>query len=96
MNESREYLTSQIITYLGNKRSLLGDIEAAGTELKAKLGKEKCVCADLFSGSGIVSRLLKKHSQLLYVNDLENYSCMLSSCYLTDRKDFDEKKYDEC
>ena len=29
----------------------------------------------MVSGSGIVSRLLKKHSSTLNVNDIEPYSC---------------------
>lgn len=32
------------------------------------------VCKDLFFGSGVVTRMLKQHSSLLFVNDLENYA----------------------
>lgn len=48
------YLNEQIITYLGNKRKLLPLILRA-TEPNNK------VCLDLFSGSGIVSRLFKEN-----------------------------------
>ena len=95
MTENKDFLTTQIITYLGNKRSLIGKIEAEIEEIHAKIGKERLVCADLFSGSGIVARMLKGHSSKLIVNDLENYSKMINSCYLTNRSDFPEQKYAE-
>ena len=60
--ENNEFLTTQIITYIGNKRSLLGNIEKEILEIEKKIGKQKMVCADFFSGSGIVARMMKKHS----------------------------------
>ncbi len=95
MEENQEFLTTQIITYIGNKRSLIGNIEKEIDEISKKLGKEKLVCADLFSGSGIVARALKKHSEKLIVNDLENYSKIINSCYLTNKNDFPDEKYTE-
>ena len=86
--ENKDFLTTQIITYLGNKRSLIGNIEKQVEEIERKLGKKKLVCADAFSGSGIVARMLKKHSSKLIVNDLENYSTLINSCYLTNKKDY--------
>ena len=86
--ENKDFLTTQIITYLGNKRSLIGKIEKEVEEIESKLGKKKLVCADLFSGSGIVARMLKKHSSKLIVNDLENYSSLINSCYLINKKDY--------
>lgn len=91
--ENKDFLTTQIITYLGNKRSLIGSIEKEVEIISAKLGKDKLICADVFSGSGIVARMLKKHSSKLIVNDLENYSSMINSCYLINKKDFPKKKY---
>lgn len=93
LEENKEFLTTQIITYLGNKRSLLGYIEKEVEDISSRLKKEKLVCADLFSGSGIVARMLKKHSSRLIVNDLENYSYVINSCYLANKKDFPEKEY---
>ena len=93
--ENKEFLTTQIITYLGNKRSLIANIEKEISEISQKLGKDKMICADVFSGSGIVARMLKKHSKELIVNDLENYSVMINSCYLTNKKDFSKEKYNE-
>jgi len=91
--ENKDFLTTQIITYLGNKRSLLGYIENEVNLISEKIGKEKMICADLFSGSGIVARMLKYHSEKLIVNDLENYSKVINSCYLSNKKDFPSELY---
>ena len=88
IEENKDFLTTQIITYLGNKRSLIGKIEKEIESISEKVGKTKLVCADLFSGSGIVARMLKKYSSKLIVNDLENYSSVINSCYLINKKDF--------
>lgn len=90
--ENNEFLTAQIITYIGNKRSLLGNIEKEILEIEKKIGKQKMVCADFFSGSGIVARMMKKHSSKLITNDLENYSRVINSCYLTDKKDYPKEQ----
>lgn len=91
--ENSEYLTTQIITYLGNKRQLIGSIEAEVAAVARILGKEKLVCADLFSGSGVVARMLKKYSGVLIVNDLEEYSRLINDCYLTNREDFPKERW---
>ncbi|MCR5620862.1 MAG: DNA adenine methylase [Treponema sp.] len=96
MEETPEYLSSQIITYIGNKRQLLANIEAEVLTVHKELGKEKLVCADIFSGSGIVARMLKGHSDQLTVNDLEEYSQVLNSCYLANRADFPEERWQAC
>lgn len=89
--ESKEFLTTQILTYLGNKRTLIYDIEKVVQKISCELGKSKLISADLFSGSGIVSRMLKKYSSKIIANDLESYSTLVNSCYLTDRKNYPEK-----
>lgn len=96
VDESREYLTEQIITYLGNKRSLLSFIGLAVDYVKQDLGKDKIDIVDIFSGSGIVSRYLKQHANCLISNDLESYSNVINKCYLSNSNeiDIDEiKKY---
>lgn len=75
------FLKTQIITYMGNKRKLLGQISEIVDMVKNELG-ENITCADAFSGSGIVSRLLKTKSTKLYVNDFAGYSETLNRCYL--------------
>lgn len=89
-NENKDFLTTQILTYLGNKRTLIGNIEKEVQIISKELGKEKMICADVFSGSGIVARMLKKHSSELIVNDLENYSSLVNSCYLSNEDDYPE------
>ena len=89
--ENKEFLTTQLITYLGNKRLLIKNIEAEVEIIKDELQKEKLVCADLFSGSGIAARMLKRHSKKLIVNDIEYYSAVINGCYLTNKKEYPEK-----
>lgn len=85
VQEDPAFLREQIITYIGNKRALLDFIGSAVQRVKARLGKQKLVAADLFSGSGIVSRFLKQHASLLISNDLEDYSRCINTCYLANR-----------
>jgi adenine-specific DNA-methyltransferase len=97
--ENEDYLTKQIITYIGNKRSLLGFIERGVYLVQKKLGKKKLRIFDMFSGSGIVARHFKQHASLLVVNDLEKYAAVINSCYLTNACDINmgllKKWYDE-
>lgn len=85
--ENENFLTTQIITYIGNKRSLLGFIGNAVDIVRKELKKDKLEIADIFSGSGIVSRYLKQYSSKLIVNDLENYAYILNKCYLSNKSD---------
>ena len=87
--ESPQYLTEQIITYIGNKRSLLSFIGNGLNIVKESLGKKKLVCFDVFSGSGVVSRYLKSHSKFIYANDIELYSKLINECYLTNQSKVD-------
>ena len=89
MEENKAYLTEQIITYLGNKRSLLDFIGNAIKLIQSELGKDKLDIFDVFSGSGIVSRYFKRYANNLYVNDLEDYAYTINKCYLTNRSDID-------
>lgn len=94
MQESKEYLSKQILTYLGNKRSLLNELNKQILLIKKELNKDKIVSADLFSGSGIVSRLLKQHSSLIYSNDLELYSYIINKAYLGNLSDFNIMEFE--
>lgn len=87
------YFNEQLITYLGNKRSLLKEIEPFILEVKEKTGKDKIVTLDLFSGSGVVGRLLKQYSSLIMSNDLENYSELINDVYLSNKEDFNDDLY---
>lgn len=87
--ENEKYLSEQIITYLGNKRSLLDFIDKAIMIVKSDLNQEKLAIVDIFSGSGIVARYLKQHANLLITNDLENFSYTLNKCYLSNQSEID-------
>lgn len=93
--ENKEYLKEQIVTYLGNKRLLLPFINEIIEMVKKELNKNKIDTFDVFSGTGIVARLLKQHSNILYVNDLENYSKTLNECYLTNKNEIDLNELDK-
>lgn len=88
-----QYLKEQIITYLGNKRKILNNIEMSLNQI----GLKNYHFLDLFSGSGIVSRLAKVHgASKITANDLEHYSKVLNRVYLRneegDREEFEEAK----
>jgi adenine-specific DNA-methyltransferase len=81
-NSKKDYLEDQLITYLGNKRKLIGNIEKCVDGIAQKLGKSRLTILEPFCGSGSVSRMLKLHSSKLVVNDLEDYCATLARCYL--------------
>jgi adenine-specific DNA-methyltransferase len=84
VQEHPEYLAAQLITYLGNKRSLLGFIGGALDRVREALGKDRLTIADMFSGSGAVSRFFKRYAEALYVCDIEPYAETIGRCYLPD------------
>jgi adenine-specific DNA-methyltransferase len=88
--EKPEYLTQQLITYIGNKRALLDFIGGGIKKIQKKLNKEKLKTFDVFSGSGIVSRYFKQFSNFLIVNDLEKYSTLINECYLSNDNERNE------
>jgi adenine-specific DNA-methyltransferase len=85
VQENEEYLSRQLITYIGNKRRLLDFIGAALFRVKKRLDREKLKLFDLFSGSGVVARYFKRYASLLLVNDLEAYAEVINRCYLANR-----------
>ena len=74
------YLKEQLITYIGNKRRLLPLIHRA-------LGKSGLAPGmtflDLFSGSGVVSRLGRLMKLKVISNDWEGYAKVLGESHLT-------------
>lgn len=82
------YRASQLITYIGNKRQLLGLIDDALVHVQQQLG-QPLVFLDAFSGSGVVSRLAKARSRRVITNDLESYARVISDCYLTNADEID-------
>lgn len=87
--EDPRYLREQLITYIGSKRALLPFIGGAVEKVRKRLGGRKLRFLDIFAGTGIVSRSMKRHSSLLIANDLEAYSRVTSLCYLANAADLD-------
>ena len=90
--EDPEYLRSQLITYIGNKRKLL-DLIGRGFEYVINEFKGRPLrVLDLFAGSGVVSRFAKCYASHIHCNDLESYAWTLNSAALTnaDNMDFDQ------
>ena len=96
-----DYLSKQILTYMGNKRKLIPHIsntldiviDEIINELLPESGKEKkLVMADAFSGTGIVSRLMKTKCQRLYSNDIAGYARTLNECFLSNVNVKEEKQ----
>jgi adenine-specific DNA-methyltransferase len=83
--EDPQYLSSQLLTYIGNKRALLTEIARATERVKRRLGKDHIRIFDAFAGSGVVSRLFKAHASLLVSNDFEDYAAVVARCYLCNR-----------
>ena len=97
--ESEEYLSRQLITYLGNKRALLAFIGEGVKKVQTKLKKRTLKLFDVFSGSGVVARFFKQFSELLIVNDIEKYAALINECYLSNEDERDSallrKHYNE-
>lgn len=90
MDFEAEYLTKQIIAYIGNKRKLLflifKALEQTGIELKDGLK-----FADFFCGSGVVSRFAKSLGFEVFCNDWESYATVIAEGFVkTDRKDIEK------
>ena len=88
-----DYLKDQIITYIGNKRKILPFIERSLNQI----GIKGYTFLDLFSGSGVVSRLAKVHgAKKIIANDLEFYSNILNRVFLRNeegnKKEFEDMK----
>ena len=95
MSESRDFLTEQIITYIGNKRSLLDFITKGIEIVQSRLNKEKLDIFDVFTGSGIVARHCKQFSHSLLVNDLEQYAAVTGECYLSNKNQLNMQTLNE-
>src|SRR6056297_1372978 len=77
---STDYLTRQLIAYIGNKRRILGFLY----RLFCQLGKGHRLRSfiDPFAGSGSVTRLARQMGMEVYANDWEEYSFLLNRVFL--------------
>jgi adenine-specific DNA-methyltransferase len=82
INFKTPYLTENIITYIGNKRKLLIEISDVVDDI-VENNESFTTCLDAFSGSGIVSRLLRLKGFTVYANDLEDYALPINRAFLT-------------
>jgi adenine-specific DNA-methyltransferase len=93
---NNDFLKDQLITYLGNKRSLIKFIDNVVQIVKQDIGKDKLLIVDGFSGSGAVARYFKEHASLLITNDLEKYSKIINQSFLRNKNEInfeDIEKY---
>jgi len=74
-----DYVFSQLIPYIGNKRKLLPLIGQAIA--RTGLKPENSTFLDCFSGSGVVSRYAKQLGFAVIANDWEPYAEVISLCY---------------
>lgn len=74
----RQYLTDQLIPYIGNKRKLLGLIQEAIN----RTGQRGGTFFDVFAGSGVVSRLAKTAGFRVVSNDWEPYTEPINCAYI--------------
>jgi adenine-specific DNA-methyltransferase len=89
-------LDSELITYIGNKRSLLPFINKGVNIVKSRLGKNQLRFLDLFSGSGVVSRFMKMHADFIVSNDMEDYCSVVNDCYLSNKSAHNMAELVEC
>lgn len=89
IGEDDRFLKDQLITYIGNKRSLLHTLNEALRRVRKRLGKDKLRVLDAFAGSGVVSRFFKQYAELLVSNDFELYAKVIGDCYLSNRSSID-------
>lgn len=85
MSTATDYLTKQIIAYIGNKRKLLPLILKAVHNLEIEI-KPGLKFFDVFAGSGVVSRLAKSLNFEVFSNDWEYYSFIINSAYVATNK----------
>lgn len=82
------FLTDNVITYIGNKRTLLGFIDTVIAKIIAtdpklsNLPADKIKFFDIFSGSGVVSRLSKARGFTTFSNDLEVYTAPIADAFI--------------
>lgn len=94
MNENEDFLSQQLITYIGNKRSLLDFIGQGVNIVRQRLNQSQLTIFDVFSGSGVVSRYLKKYANRLVSNDIEPYAYLINQCYLSNATEVDREAID--
>ncbi len=84
--DHHDYLSKQLIAYIGNKRRLSGFLSSAFSRLAERHSIR--TFADPFAGSGAVSRLAKHLGYEVFANDWEDYAYIVNLCHVgVDEKD---------
>ena len=77
-----QFVTQTMLTCLGNKRKLVGEIKHIAQEIATRLGKEKMRIVDGFSGSTVVSRAIGSLAYDIHCNDMETYAYLMAKCFM--------------
>ena len=86
-----DYEKQKMLTCIGNKRSLVKNIEEiVENDILTTLNKKKINILDGFAGSSVVSRSLSKYSSTIHSNDLEMYASTMGKCFLIKPSDKDK------
>lgn len=89
LDKITDFIFQPMMSYLGNKRKLLEHIEKYVIACKPKSA------LDGFSGSGVVSRLLKCYTKNLFVNDIEPYSVAIQKAYFSKLEEKELEQFNE-
>lgn len=89
------FLTTQLLTYIGNKRKLLPLIGNVLEEIMQDIGPRPVSFADVFAGTGIVSRMARRWVSTLYINDFEEYSAFSNKVYHTNYSDVPSEEVED-
>lgn len=82
MDNTENYLSSQLIAYIGNKRRLRSFLQEVFAELSERSGGREQFFGDVFAGSGSVSRLAKSMGFGVGSNDWELYSRIINKTHI--------------
>lgn len=82
VSSTQDFVHQTMLTCLGNKRALVDEIWKIADGVREKLGKDKLVVMDGFSGSSVVGRKLSALASKVYANDMERYAYMCGVCSL--------------
>jgi adenine-specific DNA-methyltransferase len=81
MSTDHPALSSGLITYIGNKRSLISFIARGMDRIEAEIGSLRTM-ADPFAGSGVVGRLGRLRGYRVVSGDLEEYARPFGRAFL--------------
>lgn len=86
VNELCDPLKDHLITYIGNKRKLIPQIDELINQIKQNDNTVNTFL-DMFSGSGVVSRYAKLKGFTVISNDLEKYTIPFNFTYIKSNMD---------